>query len=110
MSSFVSSTAKTGDFVTHHFSLSQWKIMWNPMTMIAAVTTHSSQAHIHSHPFPKVVMLLLGFSNRSVSSMGMMHAPDLLKSSKEKEEWSTVMTLVLSAGLLIGSAGSFLML
>jgi len=56
------------------------------------------------------LIILLGFSNGSVSSMGMMHAPDLLKSSKEKEECSTVMTLVLSTGLLIGSAGSFLML
>jgi len=78
-------------------------------TLFTSTHTFTSIAK-SSDAWAVVLIILLGFSNRSVSSMGMMHAPDLLKSSKEKEECSTVMALVLSVGLLIGSAGSFLML
>jgi len=78
-------------------------------TLFTSTHTFTSIAK-SSDAWAVVLIVLLGFSNGSVSSMGMMHAPNLLKSSKEKEECSTVMTLVLSVGLLIGSAGSFLML
>jgi len=60
--------------------------------------------------WPITFMALLGLSNGCVSSMGMMHGPSLVQSSKDKENCSTMMVLVLSIGLLAGSICSFLVL
>lgn len=73
----------------------------------------------HSDVWPVLFVMMLGFSNGSVSAMGMMQGPAVLMTSSssstkaaaaDQEMCSTVMVLVTSLGLMCGSIASFAVL
>lgn len=85
------------------------RVVFIPLFLLCHVEASSLPSPLSSDAWPLLLMVLFATSNGLLSSLAMMHGPRCIEDKgRQREVAGSAMVLLLTLGLSLGSATSFL--